>query len=133
MELDKCPICGEPPAEVVEVECKEVDGYEDLDGTMEICQECAGELEEVNADRNRERAMYEIPVVFVVAGNSEREAAEVLCDLLEKRVNPRSTDFQPEPHYVLDSWFFPNHPEVDGNDNEVTLVWASRQKGVPGE
>lgn len=47
---------------------------------------------------------YEVLASFTVNAGSEHEARTILEGLLKDYLDPASTDYQPEPHSVLDSW-----------------------------
>lgn len=65
---------------------------------------------------------YTIPVAFVVNASSEDEAAKIIVEQLAP-LNGKWFDEQ--GHNVVDCWWTPNHPDADGNDNGVRLVWEA--------
>lgn len=65
---------------------------------------------------------FTIPVAFVIGGEDELSAAKKLVAILE----PLDLEgkFTPDPHYPIDSWWMPNHPEADNSDDSgPKLVW----------
>lgn len=58
---------------------------------------------------------WDIPVIFQAAGETEDEAAEKVG---------YAVGHAPliDPDNGIESWYFPNHKEVDGNDIPVRVV-----------
>ena len=59
---------------------------------------------------------FTIPVAFLVEGDDEFDAARHLADILDDRdmLSP----------IRIEKWWMPNHPLVDGSDNEAALVFV---------
>jgi len=47
---------------------------------------------------------YDVLVRFTVNADSDDRAHAIVENLLAARLDPTSTEFQPEPHAVIDSW-----------------------------
>jgi len=79
--------------------------------------------------------VYEIPVVFVIGGETEQEAVKTLSDLLvERDIVNNTTD---HPSLPVDCWWMPNHDSSEYSDYKLVKMshkaWAEHLAKKPKE